>query len=68
MKPDTAIKIGDYDWEISDLNNLSIIKWKDKRIIHLLSNFHDPKNVTQVKRKAKDRTISMVPCPFVLQD
>jgi hypothetical protein len=68
MKPDTTLKVGDYDWEISDLNNVSVIKWKDKRIIHLLSNFHDPKNVTQVKRKAKDGTISMVPCPFVLQD
>lgn len=68
MKPDSALKIGDYDWEISDKNCVSIVKWKDKRIVNLLSNFHDPKNVTQVKRRAKDGTQSMVPCPLVLHD
>ncbi|KAF0690958.1 Uncharacterized protein FWK35_00038029, partial [Aphis craccivora] len=68
MKPDSTLKIGDYDWEMSDQNDVSIIKWKDKRIVNLLSNFHDPKNVTHVKRKAKDGTVSMIPCPIVLQD
>ena len=62
MKPDSKLKIGEYDWEMSDKNDVSIIKWKDKRIVNLLSNFHDPKIVTQVKRKAKDGTVSMVPC------
>lgn len=68
LKPDSALKIGDYDWKISDQNDMSIIKWKDKRIVNLLSNFHDPQYVTQVKRKAKDGTVSMIPCPIVLQD
>lgn len=68
MKPDLALKLGDYDWEISDKNDVSIIKWKDKKIVNLLSNFHNSKNVTQVKRKAKDGTLSTIPCPFVLQD
>lgn len=47
MKTDLALKINDYDWEISD-----------KRIVNLLSNFHYPKKVTQVKRKAKNGTIT----------
>lgn len=46
---------------MSDQNDVSIIKWKDKRIVNLLSNFHDSQNVTQVKRKAKDRAVPMVP-------
>jgi len=68
MNPDSTLKIGDYDWELSDQNNVSIIKWKDKILVNLLLNFHDPKNVTQVKRKTKDGTISMVPCQLVLQN
>jgi len=63
MKPDSTLKSGDYDWEMSDQNNVSIIKWEDKRIVNLLSNFHDPKNVTHVKRKAKYGTTSMIPWP-----
>lgn len=36
MKKDSELKIGDYDWEINNKNDLSIIKWKDKRIVNLL--------------------------------
>ncbi|KAL4148520.1 hypothetical protein QTP88_002749 [Uroleucon formosanum] len=66
--PDKNMKLGDYDWQITDQDNISIVKWKDKRIVSLLSNFHDPQNVTQVQRKSKDGSATMVKCPKVLQD
>jgi len=66
--PDKNMKLGDYDWQITDEDNISIVKWKDKRIVCLLSNFHDPQNVTQVHRKSKDGSATMVNCPKVLQD
>ncbi|XP_022168644.1 piggyBac transposable element-derived protein 4-like [Myzus persicae] len=63
------MKLGDYDWQITaDQDNISIVKWKEKRIVSLLSNFHDPQNVTQVQRKSKDGSATMVKCPKVLQD
>jgi len=66
--PDKNMKLGDYDWQITDQDNISIVKWKDKRIVTLLSNFHDPQNVTQIQRKSKDGSATMVKCPKVLQD
>lgn len=66
--PDRNMKLGEYDWQITDQNNISLVKWKDKRIVSLLSNFHDPQNVTEVPSKSKDGSITMILCPKVLQD
>lgn len=68
LSPDKNMKIGDYEWQITDEDNISIVKWKDKRIVSLLSNFHDPQNVTQVQRRSKDGSSTMINCPKVLQD
>jgi hypothetical protein len=44
------------------------MKWKDKRSVYLLSNFHSPKDTMQVNRKEKDGQFTVVPCPLALND
>lgn len=67
LKLDKELKTGEYDWRV-DQYSTSIVKWKDKKTVSLLSNFHDPKNEETVQRKAKDGTLSYVPCPSALKD
>ncbi|KAL4127508.1 hypothetical protein QTP88_011675 [Uroleucon formosanum] len=67
FKDDKLFKQGDYDWRIDQFST-SIIKWKDKRMVSLLSNFHDPRDNESVQRRAKDGTVSTIPCPKVLKD
>lgn len=47
FKSDRELKRGDYDWYTSD-SGLMACKWKDKRCVHLLSNFRDPDHVIEV--------------------
>ncbi|KAJ8930303.1 hypothetical protein NQ314_016922 [Rhamnusium bicolor] len=51
------------DYKISN-DGISIVKWKDKRTVHLLSNFHDPQSTAEVKRK--DGSSKQIPCPNAL--
>jgi hypothetical protein len=51
-----------------DQHSTSIVKWKNKRSVHLLSNFHDPKEVETAERKNKDGSTSYVPCPIALKE
>lgn len=48
LKLDKELKTGEYDWRV-DQYSTSIVKWKDKRTVSLLSNFHDPKNEETVQ-------------------
>ncbi|KAJ8948600.1 hypothetical protein NQ318_007604 [Aromia moschata] len=52
FKSDKELKRGEYDWYCSN-SGLSAVKWRDKRSVHLLSNYHDPSSGTEVKRKKK---------------
>ncbi|XP_025195693.1 piggyBac transposable element-derived protein 4-like [Melanaphis sacchari] len=63
LESDKNMTMGDIDWNMSDKYDISIVKWKDKRGVTLLSNFHNPTDVVEVKRKSKDGTTSMIPCP-----
>ena len=67
LKEDKLLKQGEYDWATSD-TGLVAIKWKDKRSVHLLSNFHNPDDVTDVSRREKNGTVKRVPCPKALHD
>ncbi|GLV46451.1 hypothetical protein CBL_20788 [Carabus blaptoides fortunei] len=67
FKADNLLKRGDYQWYTSD-SGLTAIKWKDKRTVHLLSNFHDPEVSTQVNRREKYGNIHPVACPQLLVD
>ncbi|KAJ8939272.1 hypothetical protein NQ318_015230 [Aromia moschata] len=63
FKSDKELKRGEYDWYCSN-SGLSAVKWRDKRSVHLLSNYHDPSSGTEVKRKKKDGTHEQVPCRY----
>lgn len=65
LKNDKDLKLGEYDWSI-DQGDISIIKWRDKRIVSLLSNFHNPEDTTEVQRRSKDGSVTMISCPKVL--
>ncbi|XP_047103494.1 piggyBac transposable element-derived protein 4-like [Schistocerca piceifrons] len=65
LKSEKEMKRGDYDWATSN-TGLSVMKWKDKRSVHLLSNFHDPTQKTEVTRKEKDGNEIKVSCPIAL--
>ncbi|CAI6357072.1 unnamed protein product [Macrosiphum euphorbiae] len=67
LKDNKSLKQGEYDWN-TDQFSISIIKWKDKRSVSLLSNFHDPTDTDIVPTRAKDGTLTMIPCPKVLKD
>lgn len=67
LKHDKNLKQGEYDYNVSG-DGISMVKWKDKRTVHLLSNFHDPQSVAEVKRKDKDGSSKQIPCPSVLVD
>ena len=44
------------------------MKWKYKRSVYLLTNFHDPKNTVHVTRTEKTGEKTEVPCPLALKD
>lgn len=52
FKSDQSLKRGDVHWFTSN-SGLAAIKWKDNRSVHILSNFHDPEKVIDVRRKLK---------------
>lgn len=58
---------GNTDWSVSD-ESVCCMKWKDKRTVHLLSNFHGPTQGAEVDWKNKDGTVTKVPCPAALHD
>uniref|UniRef100_A0A2S2R5V8 PiggyBac transposable element-derived protein 2 n=1 Tax=Sipha flava TaxID=143950 RepID=A0A2S2R5V8_9HEMI len=65
LKNDKHLTLGEYDWSI-DEKSTSIVKWRNKRIVSLLSNFHNPTETRQVQRLCKDGSTTMVSCPIVL--
>lgn len=58
---------GQHDYRISD-TNISILKWRDKRSVFILSNYHDPKNVGKVIRKERNGESVEVSCPEAVKD
>lgn len=67
FKQDKHMKRGDFQWYTSD-SGLAAIKWKDKRSVHILSNYHDPEICNEVKRKEKDGKIIQIQCPKAVID
>lgn len=50
--PDKAMKTGDFEFQTST-NGLTWIKWKDKKPVYFLSNYHDPSEMSTVNRRQK---------------
>ncbi|CAH1998105.1 unnamed protein product [Acanthoscelides obtectus] len=67
MIEDKRLKQGEYDYSIST-DGISLLKWTDKRAVHILTNYHDLTVTSTVQRKQKDGTKTPVPCPMALVD
>lgn len=44
------------------------VRWKDKKGINFLSNYHNPNTKTTVTRKQPDGSLKVVPCPTLVKD
>ncbi|KAL1469980.1 hypothetical protein MTO96_004600 [Rhipicephalus appendiculatus] len=67
LKSDKMMKRGETYCSVSN-DELCCLKCRDKRTVHLLSNFHDPVEEVQVNRKEKDGAITKVNCPAAPQE
>nr|CAH7747061.1 unnamed protein product [Callosobruchus chinensis] len=67
MLDDRKMVQGQFDFRVSN-DGITYIKWKDKRVVHLLLNYSNPRSNTTVNRKQKDGTTIPIPCPLALVD
>lgn len=67
LKSEKSMVRGDYDWKQTN-DGITMIRWMDKKTVNFLSNYHDPREVMSVKRRQKDGSSVMVPCPKILSD
>lgn len=67
FRPDKDMSRGEFDWR-TNRENITALKWKDKKGIHFISNFHNPQDVTSVNRRQKDGTLQEVACPQLVKD
>lgn len=58
---------GEYEWYISD-KGVSAVKWIDNKAVHMVSNFHDPRESSIVKRKQPDGERINVTCPLAISE
>lgn len=65
LLPDKDLKRGDNDYSVSN-HNIAVYKWMDNNPVYLISSLHSPNDNNTVKRKLKDGSCTMVPCPNVL--
>jgi hypothetical protein len=47
---------------------VAAIKWQDNKHVTAPSTYHNPMQVTSVKRKNRDGTSSIVPCPAAVAE
>ena len=64
--PDTGLQDGDFDHKVS-IESLVCYKWKDSKVVYLLSNFHGTETTT-VERTQKDATKKTIHCPVAIKD
>lgn len=66
MLADSQMKRGDSDHRFSNLD-IGYWKWKDNKVVHLVSNFHGNNEAT-VSRKEKNGSRSTITCPVAVKD
>nr|XP_012231249.1 PREDICTED: piggyBac transposable element-derived protein 3-like [Linepithema humile] len=52
----------------SSYKGLAWLKWKDNRVVSLLSNFHDPSVTIDVNRRMKDGSTKIISCPEMVKE
>lgn len=64
---DKKLHRGECDWRMTD-DGLLCLKWKDKKPVYFLSNFHDPEEQVSINRRQKDGTMTVLTCPTLVSD
>lgn len=64
---DKCLKRGESDWRVST-DGLAFTKWKDRKAVYLLSNYHNPSINRTAMRKEKDGSRQEVVCPEIVVD
>lgn len=67
MRSDITMKQDDIDWKMTH-DCISMYKWRDKRSVHLLSNYQNPAIINYVSRKQESGQIIDVTCPQAVLD
>eukprot|EP00102_Acyrthosiphon_pisum_P020738 XP_016657948.1 PREDICTED: piggyBac transposable element-derived protein 4-like [Acyrthosiphon pisum] len=62
---DKKLKKGDSEGRVST-TGVSWLKWRDNRFIQLLSNFHNPDDISSCTRKNKDGSTISISCPLAV--
>ncbi|GFV25438.1 piggyBac transposable element-derived protein 4 [Trichonephila clavipes] len=52
----------DFDWSVSN-DDIACIKWKDKRILHILATLDKATKSCEIERKEKDGKKIKTACP-----
>lgn len=65
--PDKRLNRGSFDWRVTD-DGISFLKWIDKRVVMMVSNYHTPDLVGTVQRKTKDGENEDICCPLMIKD
>lgn len=67
LASEKELQRGEWDW-CSKNNKISCVRWKDKRVVQLLSVIHSPTACTVVQRKEKDGSVTEIKCPNIVYD
>ena len=67
LKADKQMKRGEHDW--LECDTISATKWMDNRSVILLSNYHNPSVVQEIKRRVKGSKKKVkLSCPAVIRE
>ncbi|XP_018306394.1 piggyBac transposable element-derived protein 4-like [Mycetomoellerius zeteki] len=67
QKKDKDMVRGEHEFR-SSYKGLVWLKWKDNRVVSLLSNFHDPSVTIDVNRRMKDGSTKIISCPEMVKE
>jgi hypothetical protein len=67
VNDDKIMERGDSDWRVSTCG-LTLLKWKDRKAVFFLSNFHDLSIVETISRKNKDGSQTEIACSLLVKD
>lgn len=67
IKNDNSLQRGESDWRVIS-DGIVFMKWKDRKGVLFLDNFHDPSEGTTTSRKKKDGTSEEIACPILVRD
>ncbi|XP_049799607.1 uncharacterized protein LOC126234910 [Schistocerca nitens] len=66
LKPGKDLRRAECDWSVRS-DGIACMKWKDKRVVSLLSTIDSPVTLKEISSKEKDGTITKIPCPQIVK-